>query len=102
MRAGMIYAPEQDSGGGLREERLGQIDVYRFALRAKVSDVDYPRKTYWVRRDNFLVLKEESYSLNGTLMQTTYFLKYTEIKQRFVPVKQIFIDEFEKGNKTVL
>jgi hypothetical protein len=97
-----MYAPEQDSGGGLREERLGQIDVYRFALRAKVSDVDYPRKTYWVRRDNFLVLKEESYSLNGTLMQTTYFLKYTEIKQRFVPVKQIFIDEFEKGNKTVL
>jgi len=97
-----MYAPVKDSGDGLRDERLGQIDVYRFELKAKVSDVDYPRKTYWVRRDNFLVLKEESRSLNGTLMQTAYFLKYTEIKKRFVPVKQIFIDEFEKGNKTVL
>jgi len=98
-----MYEPVRDSSGtALTEEKLGNIGVYRFELKAKVNDVDYPRKVYWVRQDNFLVLKEQSYSLNGTLMQTAYTLKYTEIKERFVPVKQMFIDEFEKGNKTVV
>ncbi len=97
-----MYEPVRDSGGGISEEKLGKIDVYRFELKAKVNDVDYPRKTYWVRRDNFLPLKEQSFSLNGTLMQTAYYLKYTEIRKRYVPVKQMFVDEFEKGNKTVV
>jgi hypothetical protein len=69
-------------------------------VAAKVNDVDYPRKTYWVQRDRFLLLKEQSFAQSGTLMQTAYFLKYTPVAGRFVPVEQLFIDEFEKGNKT--
>ena len=83
-------------------DTLGKIPVYRMELKAKVHDVDYPRKTFWVRRDNFLLLKETSFTQSGTLMQTAYFLKYTPLEGRFVPVEQIFIDEFEKGNKTKL
>ncbi len=100
-----LYAPVKDSTGAERvvaEETLGKVPVYRMQVTAKVNDVDYPRKTYWVRRDNFLLLKEQSYALSGSLMQTAYYLKYTPIKGRFVPVEQIFIDEFEKGNKTKL
>jgi hypothetical protein len=83
-------------------EILGKIEVYRMEARATVNDVDYPRKIWWVRRDNGLLLKEEAYSQSGTLMQTAYFLKYTEINKKFVPVQQMFIDEFEKGNRTVV
>lgn len=97
-----LYAPAKDSSGRekVTEEVLGKVPVYKMEVTAKVNDVDYPKKTWWVRRDNFLMLKETSFALSGALMQTAYFLKYTPIKGRFVPVEQIFIDEFEKGNKT--
>jgi hypothetical protein len=97
-----MYEPAQDSQGNelIVEDTLGKVKAYRFEVKAKVNDVDYPRKIYWVRRDNFLILKEASYSLSGTLMQTAYFLKYSQIKGRFIPVTQLFVDEFEKGNRT--
>lgn len=99
-----FYVPLTDSTGKemITEAILGKIPVYRMQVKAKARDVDYPNKTYWVRRDNFLVLKEQSFSLSGTLMQTAYSLKYTAIKEHFIPVEQVFIDEFEKGNKTKL
>ncbi len=99
-----LYGPALDAQGKekITEEMLGKVSVYKFEIKAKVNDVDYPKKIYWTRRDNSLVLKEESYSLSGTLMQTAYFIKFTVIDGRYVPVKQIFIDEFEKGNKTVV
>jgi outer membrane lipoprotein-sorting protein len=97
-----LYAVAKDSTGRelVAEDTLGKVAVYRIQVEAKVNDVDYPRKTWWARRDNFLLLKESSFALSGALLQTAYFLKYTPIEGRFVPVEQIFIDEFEKGNKT--
>jgi hypothetical protein len=76
--------------------------VYRIEVKAKVADVDYPKKVYWVRQDNLLRLKEQSFALSGTLSQTTYLPKYTSVEGRYVWVKQLVIDEFEKGNKTLL
>lgn len=86
----------------IQAEKLGKIDVYRLEVIAQVKDVTYPRQVYWVRQDNFLPLKVESYSLSGTLMQTAYYLKYTTVDGRYVPIQQMFIDEFDVGNKTVV
>lgn len=99
-----LYAVAKDSTGKekIQEEDLGKIPVYRLDIVAKVNDVDYPRKTLWVRRDNYLPLKELSFANSGALMQTAYFLKYTPVQGRFLAVEQIFIDEFEKGNRTKL
>lgn len=101
-----LYEPARDDQGReiISEETLGKakIPVYRFEVNAKVNDVDDPKKIYWVRQDNFLTLKEENYSLSGTLTETCYFPKYTNIEGRYIAVKEIFIDEFEKGNKTLL
>jgi outer membrane lipoprotein-sorting protein len=99
-----LYGPSLDAAGKelFSEEMLGKVPVNKFELKAKVNDVDYPRHLYWTRRDNNLLLKQESYAASGTLMQTAYFLKFTEIEGRYVPVKQLFIDEFEKGNKTIV
>jgi outer membrane lipoprotein-sorting protein len=99
-----LYQPLTDASGQelSSEEKLGQIPVYKFEIKAKVNDVDYPKKIYWVRKDNSLILKEESYSLSGTLMQTSYYLKYTQLDGRYIPVKMLFLDEFEKGNKSVV
>jgi len=99
-----LYGPALDANGKeiLREEMLGQVPVYRLEITAQVNDVDYPRKIYWVRRDSNLLLKEESYSLSGTHMMTAYYLKFTTIDGRYIPVKHVYIDEFEKGNKSIV
>lgn len=99
-----LYGPVADSSGTekISEEMLGKVPVFKFEIRAKVNDVDYPRQIFWTRRDNNLLLKQEGYSLSGTLMQTAYFLRFTQIEGRYVAVKQLFIDEFEKGNKTIV
>jgi hypothetical protein len=34
-------------------------------------------------------------------MQTIYFTKYTDIEGKYIPIKFLFIDEFEKGNRTI-
>jgi hypothetical protein len=101
-----LYKPALDEQGSkiLAEETLGKakIPVYRFEIIARVKDVDYPKKVYWVRQDNFLKLKEECYSLSGTLAETVYYPKYMEIQGKYVLARMIVIDEFEKGNKTLL
>jgi outer membrane lipoprotein-sorting protein len=99
-----LYGPAAGPDGKeiFAEDLLGRVPVHRFELKAKVHDVDYPKQVFWTRRDNGLLLKQESYSASGTLMQTAYFLKFTEIEGRFVPVKQLIIDEFEKGNRTIV
>jgi outer membrane lipoprotein-sorting protein len=99
-----LYQPAVDSGGKelIRAEKLGAIPVWRLEVKAKVNDVSYPYRIMWVRQDNFLQLKEESYSNAKTLMITSYYPKYTTVLGKYVPVKQMFIDEFEKGNKTVV
>lgn len=99
-----LYMPATDSSGKelIRAEKLGAIDVWRFELKARVNDVSYPYRVMWVRQDNFLTLKEESYSSSKSLMITSYYPKYTTVLGKFVPIKQMYVDEFEKGNKTVV
>ncbi|MDH5721074.1 MAG: outer membrane lipoprotein-sorting protein [Spirochaetia bacterium] len=99
-----LYEPMKDKNGNeiIEEEMLGKKAVYKFTLTAKVNDVTYPKQIYWVQRDNYLQLKVQSFSLSGTLMQTAYFPKYTQIQGRYVMLQGIFVDEFEKGNKTIV
>lgn len=99
-----LYAPPKDTSGKnpVTEEMLGKIPVYKFEVRAIVKDVDYPKKIYWVRTDNFLPLKEEAYSSSGTLMQSAYYINYSIIDGNYVAVKSMYVDEFEKGNKTIM
>ena len=96
------FAKDENGKEIISQEMLGKIPVHKIEIKAKVNDVDYPRKIYWIRRDNYLPLKEEAYSLSDTLMQTAYYIKYTIVDGRYVPIKQMFIDEFEKGNKTMV
>lgn len=98
------YKPSVDANGKeiISEDTLGKIPVYRFEIVAKVNDVDYPKKVLWVKKDNFVILKEAAYSQSGTLMQSAYYLKHTTIRGQQIAVKMLFVDEFEKGNKSVV
>jgi outer membrane lipoprotein-sorting protein len=99
-----LYKPYVDGSGreDITEEMLGNKKVWKFTVVARVRDVTYPKQVYWVEQGTYLQLKVQSYSLSGTLMQTAYFLKYTQIEGKYILLKGMFVDEFEKGNKTVL
>lgn len=99
-----LYAPVTNEKGEEIYEKdfLGKIPVYKFEVRAIVKDVSYSRYTYWVRQDNYLLLKRDAYSLSDTLMQTQYFIKYTSIDDKYFPLKHIIVNQFEKGNKTII
>ncbi|KJR42121.1 hypothetical protein MCHI_001981 [Candidatus Magnetoovum chiemensis] len=85
-----LYAPSKDASGNesISTEKLGAVSVFRFEIIAKVNDVDYPKKIYWVMQDKGLPLKEQSFSASGTLMQTAYYINYTIVENRYVAVKQ--------------
>lgn len=99
-----MYKPALDSAGKekLSETKLGDIPVYQFEVNAKIENVQYPKRIYWIRQDNFLPLKIQGFSQSGTLMITDYYLKYTQIGGKYLFMKGMFVDEFEKGNKTLL
>lgn len=98
-----LYKPTIKNGKEvLIETKLGEKTVYQFEVTAKTEDVSYPKRVFWVEQTTGLPLKVQSYSLNGTLMQTAYYIKYTPIQGKYLFTKAIFIDEFEKGNKTIV
>ena len=99
-----MFKPAIDATGKeiLSEEKLGAIAVYKFKIVAKVNDVTYPMQILWVRKDNYLPLKIESYSMGGDLMRTDLMLKYQQIGNKYLLVQGIFTDEYTKDRKTVM
>jgi hypothetical protein len=99
-----MYKPVTDSAGNdkISETQLGKVPVYQFEVTAKIEDVSYPKQVYWVQKDNYLPLKIQNYSLSGTLMQTAYYLKYINVEGRYLCTQEMFIDEFEKGHKSLV
>jgi outer membrane lipoprotein-sorting protein len=100
-----LYQPSLGADGkeALSEETLGgaKIPVYRLEVTAKVNDVKFPKLVMWVTRDKFLELKRESYSLSGTLLETSFFTNYKEVEGRYVPLLWKFVDEVEKGRTSL-
>ncbi len=94
-------AKKKDGSEAISDDTISGLAVYKVEIQSSLPEVDYPKKIIWVRKDNLLPLKEQSFSLSGTLMNSQYFLKYSEINGKYIPVKQLVVDEFEKGNKTL-
>ncbi len=99
-----LYRVETNAQGKelIEEVKLGKVDAYMVTLVGIVNDVTYPKQIYWLDKDNYFQYKIQSFSLSGTLMQTSYYPKWTEIEDKFLPVQMIFIDEFDKGNKSIV
>jgi outer membrane lipoprotein-sorting protein len=82
------------------EGKLGKYDVYIIDTEALHNEVTYPYEKLWVRKDNYLILKIEDYSLNKRHMRTSFFPNYTKIEDKYLPSKMLFIDELTEGRKT--
>lgn len=96
----MSSTAEDYDVAGYTEGRLGKYEVYILDLAAKHDEVTYPAQKVWVRRDNYLVLKSESYSLTGRLLRTSLFPGYAKVGDKYVATSMIFRDELIAGKKT--
>jgi hypothetical protein len=99
-----MYAPVVDAQGkeALRADTVGGLPCWRLEVRAIISDVDYPRKTFWVHQSDLLLAKDQSFSTSGTLMHSGYYTNYRPVASRMVPMRQVHVDEVEKGNRTLM
>ncbi len=82
------------------EGKLGRFDVWIVTLDAKTNTVPVPRRKFWIRRDNKLILKAEDYSLSGRLLRTSLFPSYQSISGRYVPSRFVIEDNLRIGEKT--
>lgn len=82
------------------ETKLGAIDVYQMTLVATSRTVPVAKRKIWVRRDNYLPLKEEHYSVSDRLMRTLAYPKYQMVTGKYVPASMLIIDNLKKGEKT--
>lgn len=88
--------------GQVEETKIGSRNVYKFEVKGKTKAVKDPKRIYWVDQETFLPLKQQNFSLSGTLMETIEFGGYKKIGDSFVATKTLVTDEFEKGNKTLV
>ncbi len=82
------------------EGTLGVFPVYILMLKGKNSEVTYPWKRVWVRKDIGVILKSEDYGLSRRIMRTAYYPTYAQIGSRYVATRMLFVDELNKGNRT--
>jgi outer membrane lipoprotein-sorting protein len=79
---------------------LGSFDVWILDLEATTTDVAYDRVRIWVRQDEWLVLKQEDYSVSGRLMRTSLFPRYERIGDKLLPRQILIVDELNEGERT--
>lgn len=98
-----IFAPAPGADGVPVAAVLGDRPVWRMEVRARIADVDCPRKVLWVSRDGNLLLKAQDYSSTGVLMQSAYFLKYARVGGgKAIPAQTMIVDELRKSERTVI
>ncbi|UTD03649.1 outer membrane lipoprotein-sorting protein [Treponema socranskii subsp. buccale] len=84
----------------IEESKLGKFDVYAVTAKALDKDASYAQEKFFVRKDEGLILKVESYGASGRHMRTTLVPKYAKVNGVPLPVHQIHINELVKGEKT--
>ena len=84
------------------EAKLGKFEVWTVELKSKDTSVAVPKRKLWIRRDNYLVLKEEQYSLSDRLLRTVAIPSYLTVSGRFVPVQMLIVDNVKVGERAQL
>jgi len=84
------------------QAQLGAATVWVATLVAKRETVPVAKRKLWIRMDNYLILKEEHYSVSDRLMRTLVYPKYQTVNGRFVPASILIVDNLRSGERTQL
>lgn len=80
--------------------KLGSGEVWVATLEGTNKKVAVAKRKMWIRKDNYLILKEEHYSVSGRLMRTIAYPKYQSVEGTFVPASMVIVDNLKVGEKT--
>lgn len=80
--------------------KLGSGDVWVATLEAVNKKVAVAKRKLWIRKDNYLILKEEHYSVSNRLMRTIAYPKYQTVEGTFVPASMVIVDNLKTGERT--
>ncbi len=84
------------------EDKLGKVDCYVLDGKAKFDDLHYPKQKIWIRKDNYLPIKEEAYTVSDVLARTAYMVHYKKLydKEReeytYIDDKRIIVRNIDK------
>ncbi len=84
------------------EDKVGKIECYVLKGTAKFDDMPYPTEKVWIRKDNYLPLKEEAYTVSDVLSRTAYMLHYKKLydekddKYTYIDDKRLIVDNIDK------
>lgn len=87
---------------GFTEGKLGAFDVYIINLKAINEEVPYAFQKAYMRKDNFVLLMIQSYSLTDRLLRTTYYPTYSKIGDKYIATTTIYKDELVVGKQTTM
>lgn len=87
---------------GHSEGKLGNFDVWIVELEAKHDEVTFPFKTITISKDTNLILKTEEFSLTKRLLRTSYYPSYTQVNEKFIANKMIYVDALVEGKSTTI
>ncbi len=85
------------------EDTVGKVKCYILDGTAKWEDMPYPKERVWIRKDNYLPIKEEAYSASNVLQRTGYMVHYIKLydekekRDTYVDDKRLIVDNIEKS-----
>ncbi len=93
----------------VKEDKLGKFEVHQIELNAKKgAEVAYPKLQVWIDGKTNSVLKVQEFALSGKLMRTSYYPKWSKVKNEekgsevYFPKEIRIFDEVEKGTSTTI
>ncbi|MFQ3547830.1 MAG: outer membrane lipoprotein-sorting protein [Termitinemataceae bacterium] len=83
------------------EGMLGKFPVWIITIKAKTDTVPYDISKLFIRKDGYLLLKQEDYSVSGKKMRTTLYPKYADLGNgKMFPSQMLIVDELNPGEKS--
>lgn len=89
---------EEQIQDGERQQR----NCYRLHLVSRHPDAAYQSMDLWVDKQDFKSRKAEFYAVNGNLLKTNYFRRYSPVLDGNRPTESVIIDGVNAGLVTVL
>lgn len=93
----------------VKADKLGKFEVHQIELNAKKgADVSYPKMHVWVDARTNSPLKVQEFALSGKLMRTSYYPKWSKVKNEekgsevYFPKEIRIFDEVEEGTSTTI
>lgn len=85
------------------EETIDGFNAYKIELIPKPqAAVAWGKLLYWVRKDDFVPLKEEFYDEHGKLIKTLTYAQIKQMSDRVIPTLWTMLSHTKPGNKTVI